>query len=75
MKTLTSLAAASLIVISSVQLAAAAPRQHQTKADRATIQQQSRTSDAYAYWPSEQPTWRAPGPTNYSGGFSAPAGR
>jgi len=68
-----SFAAAALIVVSSVQLATAAPRHHQVKTDRVTTQ--NRNSDAFAYWPSEQQGWRDPGPALYSGGYSAPAGR
>jgi hypothetical protein len=75
MKNLTSFAAAALIVISSVQLAAAAPRHHPTTSDRAAVHQHDRNRNAFAYWPSEQPDWRDPVPTNYSGGYSAPAGR
>jgi opacity protein-like surface antigen len=75
MKNLASFAAAALIVISSAQLAAAAPRHHELKTDRVTAQQQNRNRDAYASWPSEQQDWRDPGPSNYPGGYSAPAGR
>jgi hypothetical protein len=70
-KTILTLLGSALIVATSVQFAAAAPRHH-GKATRAVVtQQQSRNADAYAAWP-------APAQTDgyrYSGGFSAPAGR
>ena len=76
MKILTSFVAAALIVISSAQVVTAAPRHPQVKTDRVTAQQQqSRNRDAYASWPAEQLDWRDAGPTVYSGGYSAPAGR
>jgi hypothetical protein len=75
MNNVMSCAAATLIVISSVQLATAAPRHHQTTTDRVAVHQQNRNSDAFAYWSSEQQNWRDPAPATYSGGYSAPAGR
>ena len=75
MRNLASFAAATLMAISSVQIATAAPRHHQINTDRAAVQQQNRNSDAFAYWPSEQQNWRDGSPAIYSGGYSAPAGR
>ncbi len=71
-KTILTVIGSALIVATSVQFAAAAPR-HQAKADRTAIsQQQARNADAYAAWPAPaaQPDWSS----RYSGGFSAPAG-
>ncbi len=68
-KTILTILGSALIVATSVQFAAAAPR-HQGKADRAvTSQQQTRNADAYAAWPAPQ----YDGP-RYTGGISAPAG-
>jgi hypothetical protein len=70
-KTILTLLGSALIVATSVQFAAAAPRHH-GKADRAaTTQQQTRNADAYAAWPSPAAQSDA---YRYSGGFSAPAG-
>lgn len=70
-KTILTIVGSALIVATSLQFAAAAPRHH-GKADRAAVtQQQNRNNDAYAAWPSpatQYDTYR------YSGGFSAPAG-
>jgi len=71
-KTILTLLGSALIVATSVQFAAAAPRHH-GKANRAVVtQQQPRNADAYAAWPA--PAAQADG-YRYSGGFSAPAGR
>jgi hypothetical protein len=61
-----------IALISSVQLAAAAPKHHQARVDRTVTQQ--RNTDSYAYWPEARPNVYDSGPA-YSGGFSAPAGR
>jgi hypothetical protein len=62
-----------IALMSSVQLAAAAPKHHQAGAGRTAVQQQ-RNADAFAYWPDARPYSYEPGPA-YSGGYSAPAGR
>jgi hypothetical protein len=63
-----------IILMSSVQLAAAAPKHHQARADRTAVQQQQRNADAFAYWPDARPYVYERSPA-YTGGYSAPAGR
>ena len=63
-----------LVLASSVQMASAASNHHQSKAQRAAINQQRNNADAYASWPAGQLDVYQSGPS-YSGGFSAPAGR
>jgi hypothetical protein len=57
-----------------VQLAAAASKHHQSTAQQTAVQQQRNNADAYASWPAGRAGVYEPGP-NYSGGYSAPAGR
>jgi hypothetical protein len=69
-KTILTIVGSALIVATSVQFAAAAPRHHGNRA--VATQQQTRNTDAYASWPSPAAQSDA---YRYSGGFSAPAGR
>lgn len=59
-----------LIVLTSVQFAAAAQRHHGKAAHSVPTRQQSRNSDAYAAWPAPA----TPPDYRYPRGFSAPAG-
>jgi len=73
-KTILTLLASALIVVTSVQLADAAQRHH-GKTNRAVVTQQqlNRNADAYAAWP--EPVAQSDWAYRYSGGYSAPAGR
>ncbi len=68
-KTILTILGASLLVASTVQIAAAAERRHTPKAVRAPVSEQVRNSNAYAAPTAVQPDW-----SRYSGGISAPAG-
>jgi hypothetical protein len=74
MKNLATIAAAALILSSTVQFATAAPNHHQTKAQQTAVHQQRSPADAYASWPAGHADVYEVGP-GYSGGYSAPAGR
>ena len=74
MKNLIKSLSAVLFVASSIQMAVAAPSHHQSRTQRATVQQQRSNADAYASWPAGQPDVYQSGPA-FSGGYSAPAGR
>jgi hypothetical protein len=65
-KTILTILGASLIVASTVQIAAATEH-HRTH--RAPVSEQFRNSNAYAASVAPQPDW-----SRYSGGISAPAG-
>jgi hypothetical protein len=69
-KAILTILGSALIVATSVQFAAAAPRHHSKAVRAAATQQQSRNTNAYAAWPAPvaQPDYP------YPRGFSAPAG-
>ena len=71
-KTILATLGSALIVATSIQFAAAAPRRHGNATTPAVIgQQHPRNSAAYAAWPAPQVQ---PDFYRYSGGWSAPAG-
>jgi Skp family chaperone for outer membrane proteins len=74
MKNLVKSLCVALVLASSVQLATAAPKHHQSNAQRAALHQQRNNADAYAAWPAERVSPYEEAPI-YSGGYSAPAGR
>ncbi len=68
-KTILTILGASLLVASTVQIAAATERRNAPKAARAPVSEQFRNSNAYAAPTAVQPDW-----SRDSGGSSAPAG-
>jgi hypothetical protein len=71
-KTIFTILGSALIVATSVQFAAAAPRHHGKAHRTIATQPQVRNGDAYAAWPAPAVQTDA---YRYSGGYSAPAGR
>jgi hypothetical protein len=71
-KTILTILGAALIAAATVQFAAAAERHHARKADRLAAPANEQLRNSNAAWPAQQvqPDW-----SNYSGGYSAPAGR
>ena len=70
-KTILTVLGSTLIVASTMQMAAAAQSHRSHKADRAPVTTNEQFRDSNAAWPAAQPDW-----SRYSsGGLSAPAGR
>jgi hypothetical protein len=68
-KTILTVLGATLIAVSTVQIAAAAERHQTRKTVRAPISEQFRNSNAYVAPEAVQPSW-----SQYNGAMSAPAG-